>query len=208
MKTLKDAWSWYDSARRLIKTTHRLGERHWSYMMDEKRFYQDATLLRHAPSDVAESSKGVLGDLDDLCVMLMFSVFEANVRDHVLATVTTDLALTSQSHPAVRRALNSLQDDVSHGSFFRVFEPYKDLNFGLAEEVNQIRKFRNWVAHGRRPPRPASVSPRDAYQILGDFLQLLVTASFQSNPPRTTTEPAELPLTADQEVASSDLPTA
>ncbi len=40
---------------------------------------------------------------------------------------------------------------IEHGSFHWVLEVFKPYGAGLVEEVNQVRKYRNWVAHGRRP---------------------------------------------------------
>jgi hypothetical protein len=66
-----------------------------------------------------------------------------------------------------------MKDGIEQGSFFKVLEPYKDLDANLIEEVNQVRRYRNWVAHGRRTEQPSAVSPATAYDRLKRFLDLL-----------------------------------
>ena len=48
-----------------------------------------------------------------------------------------------------------------------------DFDANLIEEVNQVRRYRNWVAHGRRTPQPAAVTPATAYDRLKRFLDHL-----------------------------------
>jgi hypothetical protein len=66
-----------------------------------------------------------------------------------------------------------MKDSIEQGSFFRVLEPYKDVDANLVEEVNQVRRYRNWVAHGRRTDQPAAVDPTTAYGRLKRFLARL-----------------------------------
>ncbi len=113
----------------------------------------------------------VLGDLDDLCVLLLFSVFEATVRERVLADVVDELPIVR--HPALVQAIATLKDSIGQGSFYRVLDPYKDLDVDLVEQVNQVRRYRNWVAHGRRGEPPESVTPNNAYLRLKRFLDQL-----------------------------------
>jgi uncharacterized protein YutE (UPF0331/DUF86 family) len=67
----------------------------------------------------------------------------------------------------------TLNDTIEHGSFYRVLEAYKILDPNLIEEVNQVRRYRNWVAHGRRGVPPDNVGPEAAYDRLGRFLERL-----------------------------------
>jgi len=53
-------------------------------------------------------------------------------------------------------------------------EIFQGLDAGLVEEVNQVRKYRNWVAHGRHAARPDSVDPETAYTRLDRFLKAMV----------------------------------
>jgi hypothetical protein len=113
-------------------------------------------------------SRTVLEDLDDLCVLLLFSVFEATIRERVLADVARELP--QLSHPAIKQAIKSLNESIEQGSFYRVLESYKHQDLDLTEQVNQVRRYRNWVAHGRRGEQTDSVSPHVAYIRLKRFL--------------------------------------
>jgi hypothetical protein len=149
----------------------RLGEKHWNNLPWEGALGGDNHLRHLTSADVLNGSQTVLDDLDDLCVLLLFSVFEATIREQVLAEVEAELP--SLRHLAIKRAVAEMKEGIEHGSFFKVLEPYKDLDAGLTEEVNQVRRYRNWVAHGRRTAQPAAVNPTTAYDRLKRFLEQL-----------------------------------
>jgi hypothetical protein len=175
IETLEDAWRWYQSARRLAGTMSRLGEKHWANLPWDGQLGRDERLKRLTSADILTDSKAVLDDLGDLCVLLLFSIFEATVRDRVRADVEKELS--PPKHVTVKRALEEMKEGIEQGSFFRVLEPYKNLDTDLTEEVNQVRRYRNWVAHGRRTEQPAVVSPRTAYDRLTRFLNMLLTSA-------------------------------
>ena len=152
IRSLADAWRWYESARRLARTMGRLGEKHWDDLPWDGDLGRDNHLKDLTSADVLSDSQTVLDDLDDLCVLLLFSVFEATIRERVLAEVEAELPPVH--HIAIRRALDEMKEGIEHGSFFKVLEPYKELDANLIEEVNQVRRYRNWVAHGRRTAQP------------------------------------------------------
>jgi hypothetical protein len=79
------------------------------------------------------------------------------------------------THPVVQAALGDGRDQIEQGSFFRVLQAYKpSIDNDLVEQVNQVRKYRNWVAHGRRGSEtPASVTPLAAYDRLRALLAAL-----------------------------------
>lgn len=167
--TLDDAWNWYKSARRLARTMERMGEKHWDNLPWDGDLGHDNHLRDLASSEVLNDSQSVLDDLDDLCVLLLFSVFEAAIREQVLAEVAAELP--PLRHVTIKRALDEMKDGIEHGSFFKVLEPYKALDPDLIEQVNQVRRYRNWVAHGRRTEQPAVVNPTTAYDRLKRFLE-------------------------------------
>jgi hypothetical protein len=169
--SLTDAWNWYNEARALARTMERLGAKHWHDLPWDGDLGRDNHLNELTSAQILDGSKTVLADLDDLCVLLLFSVFEATIRERVLAEV--DAELPPLRHVAIKRALDEMRDGIEHGSFFRVLEPYKALDANLTEEVNQVRKYRNWVAHGRRTEQPAVVNPTTAYDRLKRFLEHL-----------------------------------
>ena len=169
--SLADAWRWCEKARRLARTMGRLGEKHWNNLPWDGDLGRDDHLKGLTSAEILDDSQTVLDDLDDLCVLFLFSVFEATIRERVKAEVEAELP--PLHHVTIKRALEEMKEGIEHGSFFRVLEPYKDIDADLIEQVNQVRRYRNWVAHGRRTERPAVVNPTTAYDRLKRFLDLL-----------------------------------
>jgi hypothetical protein len=80
------------------------------------------------------------------------------------------------THSLLIKLVDDSIQDVESGSFFRVIEVFKSSETSdLVEEVNQVRKYRNWVAHGRRTDRPEAVDPETAFSRLNRFLELIDT---------------------------------
>jgi hypothetical protein len=149
----------------------RLGERHWNNLPWDGDLGRDNQLKDLISAEILNDSQTVLDDLDDLCVLLLFSVFEATIRERVRAEVEAELP--PPRHVAIKRALDEMKEGIEHGSFFKVLEPYKHIDANLIEQVNQVRRYRNWVAHGRRTEQPAVVNPTTAYDRLKRFLDSL-----------------------------------
>lgn len=173
--SLADAWRWYESARDLTLAMRQLGRRHWSSLPWEGELGRDNRLRRLDGPEIIDRSDAVLRDLDDLCVLLLFSVFEATVRARVLADAEAEVA--ALRHPAVLGAVRDMREAVEHGSFAKVLEPFKSVDAGLVEQVSQVRRYRNWVAHGRRGQPRAAVDPRSAFDRLQRFLDRISGAS-------------------------------
>lgn len=169
--SLEDAWRWYEHARALARTTQRFAERHWDDLPWDGSLGRDDDLKELTSVELIAQSEAVLGDLDDLGVLLHFSVFESNVRNRVLTEIDGQVPVLQ--HPALEHAIAELREAIGHGSFFRVLEPYKLADAGLVEQVNQVRRYRNWVAHGRHGRQPELVEPRAAYYRLRRFLDWL-----------------------------------
>jgi hypothetical protein len=84
------------------------------------------------------------------------------------------------SNTILKAAAREARQGVDEGSFeTNVLSPLKQqdkVSLELAMQVNQVRRYRNWVAHGRRerPEQPVShVSPKMAYERLGELLAVL-----------------------------------
>ena len=71
--------------------------------------------------DILRMSGAVLGDLDDLDVLLLFSVFEAIVREYVRDEIAVELPKVR--HPILLAAVKGLNEGIESGSFFRVLDP-------------------------------------------------------------------------------------
>lgn len=194
--TLADAWSWYESAKKLLLAMRCLGDKYWETLAWDEEIGRDNRLRELAGAEIVQRADVVLSDLDNLCVLLLFSVFEAIVRDSVLMDITAEIQ--GAYHPAIQQAIAELKENIEQGSFYRVLQSYKTMDVNLVEEVNQVRKFRNWVAHGRRGTPENRVDPRTAYARLQNFLDRLKAVSARASqvdtPPEAFTPLSQSPL--------------
>lgn len=113
MKTLEDAWQWYQAATAVVKQITRLAG-HWDQLPWELADLgsaeldgADQRLARHArvvsklrkdpvlgnllSADMRAGADLVRAPLDDLAILELFSAFEAQVRDWVKAQVEAEL---------------------------------------------------------------------------------------------------------------------
>jgi hypothetical protein len=184
--SLDDAWRWYAAVKTLALDTRRLARKWddpalWDVLSQDNRFRELSA------ADLKDRAETILDDLDELAVLVLFSVFEVTVRDRARADV--DRETGSIQHPAVLSALQDLREAIENGSFGRVTESYKSMDVDLTAQVNQVRKFRNWVAHGRRGQPENSVEPEAAMDRLRRYLARLeemekaaTTGSFPAAP--------------------------
>jgi hypothetical protein len=180
ISSLEDARHWYEGVRALANDMDRIGSRYWNEEPYASKLALDGRFRFVESSVIAERTRTVLDDLDDLAVLLMFSVFEAIVRDQALIDV--DGSLAPPLHPAVGRAVDDLKQDLRSGSFARVTAAFQSLDTDLVEQVNQVRRYRNWVAHGRRGNQPPLVDPARAFDRLSRFLEKMTEAAQATKP--------------------------
>ena len=178
--SLEDAWQWYLGVRDLTRWMGRMGKRYWENPVLSELLASD-NIFRDVPQEeIRKKESLVVDDLNDLCVLLLFSVFEAHVRKQTRTDVNSELP--SARHPALQHALQTLHESLEQGSFFRILEGYKSLDSNLVEQVSQVRRYRNWVAHGRKSEPPDSVDPEMAYKRLKRFLELMPTVEGAASP--------------------------
>src|SRR5216684_2153350 len=146
MKTLDDARDWYDSTRKNLERMNRLARKYWDALPWDSDIGRDDDFRLLEADIVRSETETSLQFMDDLAVVVLFSVFEQIVRDHVKSEVLVEIDRIS--HPFLRKAADEATEQIEVGSFARVVEPYKAQDANLIEEVNQVRRYRNWVAHG------------------------------------------------------------
>jgi hypothetical protein len=179
MTTLEEAWAWYSAA---VSGARRLAHlaKHWDDFPWEadagwvRTVARDNALRAVGGAELARDAELVRSELDDLAVLVLFSVFEANVRDLVVTRVRPEAARITE--PTLRKAAEDVIELIEKGSFARLLEPYKTVaSPDLIEQIDQVRNYRNWVSHGRRPSSKinARVEPRLAYERLRAFLDVL-----------------------------------
>jgi hypothetical protein len=165
MNTLADAWEWYRSTRQNLERMQRLGKRYWDEIaLTIAGVGRDDEFKNLAGSGIESETKANLEPIDDLAVVVLFSVFEAVVRSHVVDRITPEA--TGLSEPILKYAADEAIRGVEEGSFFRrVLEPLKEqgrVSPDLITQVNQVRDYRNWVAHGRRERPKNNITPKEA----------------------------------------------
>jgi hypothetical protein len=166
MTTLEEAWGWYDTTRRHLSLFGRLTRPDYWIGLPLDR---DDKFKALDPEEVRSRIETGLPYLNDLAVVVLFSVFESIVRHHAVGLIESRRSATD--HPVISRTLDEAEESLREGSFYHVLQAYKGpLDVNLVEHVNQIRKYRNWVAHGRRGKPDANVTPPDAYDRLRAFL--------------------------------------
>lgn len=173
MSALADAWNWYQGASQQLRLFQRMLRRYWTLLPWEGVLDRDDEFKAVDPARILADADDGLGYLDDLAVVVLFSAFEDVVRTAALQVF--DQHAVAVTHPVVQAVLGDGRDQIEQGSFFRVLQAYKpSIDVDLVEQVNQVRKYRNWVAHGRRGGEiPANVTPLAAYDRLRVFLAAL-----------------------------------
>src|SRR5947209_2096131 len=123
MTTLDEAWAWYqaaaEGARRLTHLAKFWDELPWEEADEWVTRIGRDNVLRGVEADQMErEAKQVADELDDLAVLVLFSVFEANVRDLVVTQLRPEI--DRLTHPALKKAGEDVLQAVAEGSFFRV----------------------------------------------------------------------------------------
>jgi len=181
MRTLEDAWTWYDRNRKLLIMMNRLGTRYWEELPWAGTLGNDDHFRLLTGEQIQEMAQGVLEEFDDLAVFVIFSVFESIVRRNEAKDLETEVA--GLRHPVLQRSAKTMLRNLAEGSFYNnvleLFkrdgrEPENQTVNSLVEEVSRVRRYRNWVAHGRKATgRLDPISPRNAYDTLQAFLSHL-----------------------------------
>ncbi len=180
MRTLADALTWYRSNRQLLKLTSRLGGKYWNDLPWDGAIGRDDQFRLLEGDRVETMADATLGELDDLAVFVLFSVFESIVRGHVAESLRGEVS--GLRHPALRRSADRMLRNIEEGSFYaNVLDLFKQNNSSapeamavnsLIEAVSQVRRYRNWVANGRRAEKKLPpIAPLDAFDTLKEFLE-------------------------------------
>jgi hypothetical protein len=172
MTSLDDAWDWYTSTRDGCRVVGALAS-YWSDLPWGAMRPPPDRLKQVEADDLRALKATIETRLDDVAVLVLFSVFEATVRE--LLVVQLDPEIARISHPMLKSAADNARSDVRRGPFYPIIEGYRaEMPDDVVEGVNQVRKYRNWVAHGRPLLEPgeqlASVDPESAYRRLSRFL--------------------------------------
>ncbi|HKI38162.1 MAG TPA: hypothetical protein VKA46_40285, partial [Gemmataceae bacterium] len=118
MKTLVDAWNWYEATKRNLERMRRLGRRHWNDpSLEGASLWQDDQFRALAAVDIVAETTASLQPIDDLAVVVLFSVFESHVRDYLVARMRPEIEVLSD--PILKEAAADARQGVEEGSFYR-----------------------------------------------------------------------------------------
>jgi hypothetical protein len=150
MSQLQEAYSWHLIAKENHKTILRLLDK-------DPSLFPEGTTYTGYPA------------YQDLSIISFVSIFERIILDNLL-TVASNCKAREQdafSRATVEYALR----DPERWHFNDILDLYKAfVPADLVGEIKQIYQYRNWVAHGKKPPKPYSIDPKSAYQRLMKFL--------------------------------------
>jgi hypothetical protein len=194
MKTRSEAWAWYEATRNNLRRMKRLGEKHWNdKSLENASIWLDEQFKAIEADDVTQETTDALKPLEDLAILVLFSVFEAAVRDYIEAIVQPEA--NKLNDPILQDAAADAIEGVREGSFSRrILKPLQDqsrITPELSDKVNQVRDYRNWIAHGKRTTsrkrKVNALSPLETFKRLKEFLdQLGITVE-----PELTSEEGE-----------------
>ena len=171
MNPLEEVWDWYLRTRFVLRFVDRLGEKHWEKPPDDLPLFRDEKFKEVKSKDLIEGARVGLESLDDLAVIRFFAAFEAIVRGQLRDEVENELKTIK--HLVLVDAAQEAIKTIARGSFAWVLDSLKGLDHNLVEQVRQIRRYRNWVSHGRRGNAPPRVGPKETFDRLSAFLRLL-----------------------------------
>jgi hypothetical protein len=168
MMTLDEAWDWCIRTKRQLVLLGRIGQKHWKGLPWEGELGKDEKLKHVGADDIVADADFGLDHLGDFAVLILFSAFESILRDRARTDVRNER--NRLVNPLVTRILDEAARDLDHSSIFLVLDVYKGQDVDLVEKVNQVRRYRNWVAHGRWNLPPSGMDPETAYERLKGFL--------------------------------------
>lgn len=199
MKTLSEAWAWYKATRDNLRRMKRLGEKHWNHeSLEEASIWDDEQFKTIEANDVIQQTADALKPLEDLAILVLFSVFEAAVRDHIEVIVQPEA--NKLTHPILKDAASEALEGVREGSFARrILKPLQDqkrITSELSDKVNQVRDYRNWIAHGKRKTtrkrKVEVLSAQQTFDRLKEFLDQLGIAVEPEQPQEEEEDEGEL----------------
>ncbi|WP_148087562.1 hypothetical protein [Gemmata obscuriglobus] len=158
MRTLNDAWRWYQAVaegmKRLTHIAKFWGEFPWEQSDEWVARVKQNNVLRHVEAvQMSTEAKVVSDEHDDLAVLVLFSVFEAVVRDRLRSQLEPEIS--QLKHPSLVRAGEEVEERIAHGSFGKLLQAFK-----LNERVSVPHRCSPLRGESRAAPRPPSCASR------------------------------------------------
>jgi hypothetical protein len=130
---LERAWLWYQAKRDVSRLVARLGETYWADLpwagkLDDDPYFKDLE-----SAQVERMSKDVLESLDNLAILVLFSAFEAMVRERVIAAVEAEIPVVRHSFSL--RAVKDMNASLKKGNFENVLGYCKEIDATVFQNV-------------------------------------------------------------------------
>ncbi len=167
---LDPIWASYQTSREALKVVRRcvlLGEPH------RDRPFRNTSFHKQHARGLAKRLREAEAQMNDLVVLSLYAAFEARLRDHVARRAGLLRGVARPDQEFGETLAQEFSEYFGGSRFGKLIELSSHaVGQGLIEGAGNIRKFRHWLAHGRRGPTPPSVTPLAAYTSLTKFLQL------------------------------------
>lgn len=173
---LDDWLVWYEATVGSLRRIRRLGDKYWDELPWDGRLGRDHVLGQLEGQEIVADADAALTRLNDLALIELFSIFAGAVRTLVAEQVRA--ARAGLTHPMLIAAGKDAVDAAERRSFAEILNFYsRGGHADLAEQVRQVRRYRNWLSHGRRGKQLSAIEPKTAYQRLRAFLELILRSA-------------------------------
>src|SRR5947207_12023102 len=113
MKTLQSAWKWYSESKSQIRLMERLATHHWAGLPWDGPLGKDEHFRRLEAVEIQSQTQFTLEHLDDIAIVVLFSVFEAIVRDCIRVEVEAEIPMIH--HPSLKFAAQETVEWIDEG---------------------------------------------------------------------------------------------
>jgi hypothetical protein len=172
---LEPLWDAYQGSAQALKVVRRCAE---MQDFDSSRPFGKTIYYSLSTDECLRRVTSAKAELDDLTVVSLAAAFERAIRDHVKDGAVMALHVPPFLTPAaVADHWMSGAEDWKMEDLLRLFRGR--LTDGHLSAAAMVRKYRNWVAHGRNRNRPPEhqVEPVMAYTNLTEILSVLGVTS-------------------------------
>jgi len=162
---LNAIFDWYKFTRDLLQGISKMLEQNPENLHDLSWPKE----LEWQPIDKAQDTlRRALEELDDLVVLALFAGFEAWLLQEISEVLCAKgEPITAFSQEVFAYARSALQRE----SLAKLLDVYKTIMPAkTVDQVKEIKRYRDWVAHGKRKPRPLAITPKEAYERLNEFI--------------------------------------
>lgn len=167
---LDPIWASYLTTMEALKVVRRcvlLGEPH------RDRPFRNTSFHKQQTRPLAKRLKEAEAQVRDLVVLSLYAAFEARLRDHVARRAGLLRRVVRPDREFGEVLTEEFSKYFGSSRFGGLLELFSHaVGSDLMKGAKDIRKFRHWLAHGRRGPSVPSVTPLAAYRSLTEFLRL------------------------------------